>query len=132
MAEGGDFLATPDEAAIPPLVELPRLLAAARGFLDDPDSAEDLWILLAPGSSLGGARPKASIRGTGGRLAIAKFPRDNDTYSVGAWEHLALELARDVTAHWAERARAIGIAGSEIDLMASAFEHEDLDLALGS
>ena len=44
---------------------------------------------------------------------------------------IAHEVA-NVTAHWAERARAIGIAGSEIDLMASAFEHEDLDLALGS
>ncbi len=38
----------------------------------------------------------------------------------------------DVTVHWAERARANGIAGSEIDLMASAFEHDDLDSALGS
>jgi len=95
LTEGGDFLATPDAAAIPPLVELPRLLAAAQGFLDDPDSVEDLRVLLAPGSSLGGARPKASVRGTDGRLSIAKFPRDADTYSVGAWEHLALQLARD-------------------------------------
>lgn len=42
LTEGGEFLATPDAAAIPPLVELPRSLAAAQGFLDDPDSVEDL------------------------------------------------------------------------------------------
>lgn len=190
------------------------------------------------------------MRGSDGRLAIAKFPRDADTYSVGAWEHLALELAGDagidtaeaelcsmgdrevlllprfdrrgeirvpflsamslldavdgesrsyleiaevirrigaaarsdlrelwrrlvfnvlvsntddtsasldlafevapyfdmeedearavareivdVTVHWAERARSNGIPGPEIDLMSSAFEHEDLDAALGS
>jgi serine/threonine-protein kinase HipA len=95
LAEGGEFLAPPDEAAIPPLVELPLLQAAAQGFLKDPDSVEDLRVLLAPGSSLGGARPKASICGTDGKLSIAKFSRDHDTYSVGAWEHLALELARD-------------------------------------
>jgi len=102
LTEGGDFLATPDAAAIPPLVELPRLLSAAQGLLDDPDSPEDLRILLAPGSSLGGARPKASVRGSDGRLAIAKFPRDADTYSVCAWEHLALELARDAGIDTAE------------------------------
>lgn len=102
LAEGGEFLAPPEAAAIPPLVELPRLLAAAQGFLDDPDSIEDLRILLAPGSSLGGARPKASVRGSDGRLKIAKFPRDADTYSVGAWEHLALELAGDAGIDTAE------------------------------
>jgi hypothetical protein len=44
---------------------------------------------------------------------------------------VAREIA-DVTVHWAERARTNGIPGAEIDLMKSAFEHEDLDAALGS
>ena len=94
-SEGGEFLATSDGAAIPPIVELPRLMAAAQGFLDDPDKEEDLRILLAPGSSLGGARPKASVLSPDGRLSIAKFPKDDDSYSLNAWEHLALDLARD-------------------------------------
>jgi len=93
-AEGGDFVATPRAEAVPPLVELPRLVAAAQGFLDNPDSEDDLRVLLAPGSSLGGARPKASVLDDGGRISIAKFPKNDDTYSVSAWEHLALDLAR--------------------------------------
>lgn len=93
LDEGGEFVVPPDAAAIPPLVELPTLLAAAQGFLDNPDSVDALRVLLAPGSSLGGARPKASVRGSDGRLTIAKFPRDSDGYSVCAWEYVALELA---------------------------------------
>jgi serine/threonine-protein kinase HipA len=62
--DGGAFLADQQDAArIPPLVELPRLLAAAERIVDDnDDDDEDLRLLLAPGSSLGGARPKASVR----------------------------------------------------------------------
>ena len=89
-SEGGPFLAPPEADAVPPLVELPRLLAAAQGFLDNPDSEGDLGILLAPGSCLGGARPKASVRHGDGRLSIANFPKDDDLYSIGAWEHLTL------------------------------------------
>jgi serine/threonine-protein kinase HipA len=101
-SEGGDFLAPLDQAAAPPLVELPRLMAAAQGFLENPDSADDLQILLAPGSSLGGARPKASVIANDGGLAIAKFPKKDDRYSVNAWEQLALELARDAGIQTAE------------------------------
>jgi serine/threonine-protein kinase HipA len=95
QVEGGDFLASESEAAVPPMIDLPKLLAAAQGFLDDPDSEEDLRILLAPGSSLGGARPKASIKDEKGCLSLAKFPKKDDLYSVPAWEQLALDLARD-------------------------------------
>jgi serine/threonine-protein kinase HipA len=95
QVEGGDFLASESEAAVPPMIHLPKLLAAAQGFLDDPDSEEDLRILLAPGSSLGGARPKASIKDEKGCLSLAKFPKKDDLYSVPVWEHLALGLARD-------------------------------------
>jgi len=112
-AEGGDFLATHDTAAVPPLVELPRLMAAAQGFLDNPDSEEDLRILLAPGSSLGGARPKASVLDDEGRMSIAKFPKNDDTYSVSAWEHLALELARAAGIRTAE-SRMLSIDGRDV------------------
>lgn len=100
--EGEDFLAADSEAAVPPMVELPRLLAAAQGFLDDRDSEEDLRILLAPGSSLGGAQPKASVRDNKGQLSLAKFPKKDDIYSVGAWEHLALNMAQDAGIQVAE------------------------------
>lgn len=60
--ESGPFLAEPASVRIPPLAELPRLLAAADHVSSDMEDDEDLRLLLAPGSSLGGARPKASIR----------------------------------------------------------------------
>jgi len=94
LEEGGAFVATGDAAPIPPLVELPRLLAAADAVADESESDEDLRLLLAPGSSLGGARPKASIRDRGGRLAIAKFPHRDDDIDTVRWEAVALGLAR--------------------------------------
>jgi serine/threonine-protein kinase HipA len=48
---------------------------------------------LAPGSSLGGARPKASVRDKDGSLAIAKFPHKSDATKVELWEAVALRLA---------------------------------------
>lgn len=62
--------------AIPPLVELPKLLSASDHVLTDTDTDEDLRLLLAPGSSLGGARPKAAVLDADGSLAIAsQLPR---------------------------------------------------------
>jgi len=95
--EGGPFLSdSPQE--IPPLLELPTLLAASEKLLAGEDGNEDdhsaIRLLLAPGSSLGGARPKASVRGPGGHLMIAKFPHKEDTYPEVVWEALALTLAR--------------------------------------
>ena len=96
LTEGGPFVAPERPAGVPPLVELPALLAASERFLADQESAEDLRLLLAPGSSLGGARPKASVRDASGTLLIAKFPKRNeDDYRVVAWEAVALQLARD-------------------------------------
>ena len=91
--EGGPFLADQAPTKIPPLIELPRLLSAAEHVVDDKDSDEDLRLLLAPGSSLGGARPKASVRDRDGRLAIAKFPNKGDEVNTVAWEAVALTLA---------------------------------------
>ena len=90
---GGPFLASGGPTQIPPLLELPRLLAAAERIADDDDGDEDLRLLLAPGSSLGGARPKASIRDRDGTLAIAKFPHKDDDIPTVPWEALALRLA---------------------------------------
>jgi hypothetical protein len=75
------------------LLELPRLLSATERIAEDDDGNEDLRLLLAPGSSLGGARPKASIRDQDGTLAIAKFPQKDDDLPVVSWEALALRPA---------------------------------------
>jgi serine/threonine-protein kinase HipA len=89
----GPYLSPKGQRAIPPLVNLPKLLSATERFLNDEENAEDLRLLLAPGSSLGGARPKASVRDTDGSLAIAKFPRKDDEFNVVLWEAVALSLA---------------------------------------
>jgi len=89
--EGGPFLAT--GVQIPPLIQLPALLGAAMRMSEDGGSDDDLRLLLAPGSSLGGARPKASVVDKDGQLAIAKFPQHGDLYRVSLWEALALKLA---------------------------------------
>lgn len=92
-AENGPFLAEHDTTRIPPLIELPRLLNAAEHVINDDESDEDLRLLLAPGSSLGGARPKASVRDQDGALAIAKFPHRDDDWDTVTWEAVALSLA---------------------------------------
>ena len=91
--EGGPFLAQEEAKRIPPLVALPKLLSAAEHVIDGTDTEEDLQLLFAPGSSLGGARPKASVREKDGQLAIAKFPRKDDETSTVIWEAVALRLA---------------------------------------
>ncbi len=78
---------------IPPFIELPRLLSATERVLSEKDTDEDIRLLLAPGSSLGGARPKAAVRDRDGTLAIAKFPQKTDEMRTVLWEALALELA---------------------------------------
>ena len=94
-AEGGAFLDDEPDYAAPPLASL-RELQEASWHLEADDDADVLrWlqILLAPGSSLGGARPKANIRKPDGSLWIAKFPSRNDRTDVGAWEAVAMTLA---------------------------------------
>ncbi|WP_420127256.1 type II toxin-antitoxin system HipA family toxin [Longimicrobium sp.] len=89
----GPFLAEGGRHGVPPLVELPRLLSATDHVLDDSETAADLRLLLAPGSSLGGARPKASVLDRDGTLLIAKFPARSDAHDVVRWEAVALGLA---------------------------------------
>jgi serine/threonine-protein kinase HipA len=91
--EGGPFLHQVVDHRTPPLIELPALLAASEHVYDEVETAEDLRLLLAPGSSLGGARPKASVRDRDGGLAIAKFPHHRDLISTVLWEAVALRLA---------------------------------------
>lgn len=96
---GNRFLDGNDELASPPWTSLRELEHASlemerRGVEDDPDYGRWLRMLIAPGGSLGGARPKASVRDERERLWIAKFPSRNDEDDVGAWEAVVHELAR--------------------------------------
>ena len=77
------------------MIELPALLTASEHVYDEVETDEDLRLLLAPGSSLGGARPKASVRDRDGQLAIAKFPHHSDRISTVLWEAVALRLATE-------------------------------------
>ncbi|MBI5543652.1 MAG: HipA domain-containing protein [Deltaproteobacteria bacterium] len=92
-ARSGTFLATGGKR-VPPLVELPRLLGATARIVADEETDEDLTLLLAPGTSLGGARPKASVRHPDGALLVAKFPSKNDEWPITRWEATTLSLAR--------------------------------------
>lgn len=116
MSEGGPFVAPDNTLCVPPLVDLPRLLAATERFLSDEESAEDLSLLLAPGSSLGGARPKASVRDVDGSLLIAKFPKPDDEYRLVAWEAVALGLAHQAGIP-VEQYRLETIAGRDVLLV---------------
>lgn len=92
--EGGPFLAVPGESRIPPVIELPRLLSATDHVASETITDEELRLLLAPGSSLGGARPKAAVLDRNNQLAVAKFPHRNDDTNVELWEGVTLSLAR--------------------------------------
>lgn len=92
--ENGEFLTTNADNAVPPLVRLPALLHAAEAVMENADTNNDLALLLDPGSSLGGARPKASVIDDDGDLCIAKFPKKDDNTRVVAWEAVALDLAK--------------------------------------
>ena len=109
----GPFLAEPGLSRIPPLVELPRLLAGAERVADDDENDDDIRLLLGPGSSLGGARPKASVRDADGRLCIAKFPHSQDEVDVVLWEGIALALAGESGIEVPER-RIETIAGKRV------------------
>jgi serine/threonine-protein kinase HipA len=93
----GEFFADDMPSAAPPLVRLRELEAASRalegGADQDPQLDAQLMLLLAPGASLGGARPKATVSDPDGNLWIAKFPSQNDRYDTGAWEYVVHQLA---------------------------------------
>jgi len=93
--EGGPFVAVEGRDHIPPLVRLPELLAASDRLAIDAETHDDIQLLLAHGSSLGGARPKASVLAVDGALSIAKFPAPGDPYDVVRWEAVALSLAAE-------------------------------------
>lgn len=98
LDDQGPFLDNRDGMAAPPMVRLRELEHASRSLeLDEDNSSPQgndwLQMLIAPGGSLGGARPKASVVDLDGQLWIAKFPSVRDTHDVGAWELVVNSLA---------------------------------------
>jgi serine/threonine-protein kinase HipA len=94
----GPFLDADNELSAPPFTTI-RTLEEASLHLEDADAISDpnyvkwLKLLISPGSSLGGARPKASVADPKGNLWIAKFPSRNDDRDIGGWESVVNELA---------------------------------------
>ncbi|WP_030436308.1 type II toxin-antitoxin system HipA family toxin [Actinoplanes subtropicus] len=108
---------------VPKLIALPALLHAANTVAhDDPDNLDAIKTLLDAGTgSLGGARPKASVRDDE-RLLIAKFPHHGDAWSVIAWEKTALDLAESAGIPVPGR-RLVGVDGSPV-LLLDRFDRE--------
>ena len=96
LVQNGQFLSDDEDAAVPPWATLRKLEEASRHFENDEDFEIEKWVnqLIKPGSSLGGARPKATILDAEGNLWIAKFPSRNDENDTGAWEKVTSDLAR--------------------------------------
>ncbi len=98
IEDDGPFLDDNRQRPAPPFTSLRELEQASieiqrTGSDRRPDYAKWVRMLIAPGGSLGGARPKAGVADENGSLWIAKFPSSNDTRDIGAWEYLAYRLA---------------------------------------
>jgi serine/threonine-protein kinase HipA len=96
----GPFLDAQKEFAAPPFASLRELEVAAWAIenddtLKDPETEKWVRMLIAPGGSLGGARPKASVIAEDGQLWIAKFPSREDRVDMGLWEFLIHQMALD-------------------------------------
>lgn len=96
----GPFLDNNEDLAAPAMTSLPELQQAANGVedkpeFDNPDYLRWLNMLISPGSSLGGARPKASVREVDNTLWLAKFPSRYDEYDIGLWEFVVYQMALD-------------------------------------
>ena len=91
----GAFLSDDKETAAPPWASLRTLEEASRNFENEDTALSEKWLnqLIRPGSSLGGARPKATVIDPKEQLWIAKFPSKNDENDSGAWEMVTHDLA---------------------------------------
>ena len=98
---------------LPPLVRLSALLRATDAIHSQTETAQDLRFLLGAGSPLGGARPKSAVSLADERLAMAKFPKPDDTRDIAAGEILALTLAAQAGIQVAEH-RLVPIGGHSV------------------
>ena len=96
LEDGGEFISNDNTIPTPPWTSIRTLEEASREFENDNSKNANIWLkqLLKPGSSLGGARPKANVVDPKGNLWIAKFPSKYDECDVGAWEKVTHDLAK--------------------------------------
>lgn len=123
----GPFLDDDDQSPTPPWSSIGNLQEAVNQLENDTQNdAVRKWIavLIAPGSSLGGARPKANIFGKDKDLWIAKFPSKTDTVDKAAWEFLAYTLALDCGIEMAE-SKIERIAGAYHTFLTKRFDREN-------
>lgn len=123
----GDFLDNNKNASTPPWSSIRELQNAAYLFENDSDNEEvNKWlaVLMAPGSSLGGARPKANILDNDKSLWIAKFPSKTDTIDKAAWEYLAFQLAINAGIEMAP-SRIEKIAGNHHTFFTKRFDRQN-------
>ncbi|PJB20141.1 MAG: toxin HipA [Flavobacteriaceae bacterium CG_4_9_14_3_um_filter_33_16] len=123
----GPFLDDNNQTPTPPWSSIHELQEAAKNFENDEENNETkkwLAILMAPGSSLGGARPKANILDENKDLWIAKFPSKNDTIDKAAWEYLAYQLAIKAGIHMAP-SKIEKITGHFNTFFTKRFDRED-------
>ncbi len=103
----GEYINASEVLRIPPITDIRELIAASSEIEKSEEEnhlPERRWIeqLVQPGSSLGGARPKASVIDENKILHIAKFPSRKDDYDTGLWEHFSHLLAKKAGIHAAE------------------------------
>ena len=95
----GSFISSTPSYSVPPAIHIDELLQAAKEIEKSEYKhlePEKKWVqrLFQPGSSMGGARPKACVQ-SGGQLYLAKFPSINDDINVSQWEHFAHLMAKE-------------------------------------
>jgi serine/threonine-protein kinase HipA len=125
--DDGPFLDN-HELGAPPVTDLGALARASRALEDS--NGEDLqeleqWLamLIAPGTSLGGARPKANFVEADGSLWIAKFPAKDDRHDVGGWELLTRALAHNAGI-WMPEARGLELTDQFVTYCSKRFDRD--------
>ena len=105
--KGGEFINVDQNLRVPPLASVRELIHAAHE-IEESEEKQQLpakkWLvqLLHPGTSLGGARPKATVVDEEGKLTVAKFPSRKDDYDVALWEHFCHVMGRKAGLNVAE------------------------------
>lgn len=127
-SKDGPFINCEDRLRIPPLSDIRSLMAASMEFERSEEGnslPEKRWLLqlVRPGTSLGGARPKASVVDEANRLCVAKFPLRKDDYDVALWEHHSHLLAKLAGVDAAET-RVINVGERYHTLLSRRFDRE--------
>lgn len=129
LNQDGPFLDNDPVSPTPPWATIRELQYAAELIESNVDTEEVrkwLAMLMAPGSSLGGARPKANILDEDNQLWIAKFPSKNDSIDKAAWEYLAYRLAQAAGIEMAE-CKLGNVAGKYCTFFTKRFDREKED-----